>query len=60
LTHSSFYLNNLKEVFPDYAENENILFVADIEQRLKENYHHITYYFSSCSEELSSASKQKA
>jgi hypothetical protein len=39
-----FYLNNLKEVFPDYyAENENILFVvADIEQRLKENYYHIT------------------
>jgi hypothetical protein len=33
-------LDKLKEVFPDYAENENILFVADIEQRLKENYHH--------------------
>jgi hypothetical protein len=33
-------LDKIKEVFPDYAENENILFVADIEQRLKENYHH--------------------
>ncbi|MDR1340556.1 MAG: hypothetical protein LBK58_10965 [Prevotellaceae bacterium] len=33
-------LDKLKETFPNYAENENILFVADIEQRLKENYHH--------------------
>jgi hypothetical protein len=33
-------LDKLKEVFPDYIENENILFVADIEQRLKDNYHH--------------------
>jgi hypothetical protein len=32
-------LDKLKEVFPNYAENENILFIADIEQRLKENYH---------------------
>ncbi|MDR2119832.1 MAG: hypothetical protein LBP64_03015 [Tannerella sp.] len=33
-------LDKLKEVFPGYAGNENILFVADIEQRLKDNYHH--------------------
>jgi hypothetical protein len=33
-------LDKLKEVFPDYEGNENILFMADIEQRLKDNYHH--------------------
>ena len=29
----------IKEIYPNYMTNDRILFVADVEQRLKENYH---------------------
>ena len=32
-------LDELKKEFPDFEKNEHILFVADVEQRLKNNYY---------------------
>jgi len=32
-------LADLNEFFPDYETNENIIYIADIEQRFKDNYH---------------------
>ncbi|MDR3340284.1 MAG: hypothetical protein LBT25_09400 [Candidatus Symbiothrix sp.] len=32
-------LDQLAEIMPDYSNNENIIFIADIENRLKNNYH---------------------
>jgi hypothetical protein len=32
-------IEQLKEIIPDYSHNDNIIFVADIEKRSKNNYH---------------------
>ena len=29
----------IEEIFPDYKVNDRIIFIADVEQRFKENYH---------------------